>query len=431
MMYRLATNRLHLGTTRALLRATVRHFQISNPSNAASVFAMPAMSPTMTEGGIVAWKVKPGEKFSEGDVLLEVETDKATIDVEAQDEGVLWEILEQDGASGIPVGKTIAYMAEEGDDLATLEKPEDKRASSEVQKDNSKTLPAKGNSGPPTKEEPKVENKPSKQATTESTKSSSSGIFTKADSTQKLFPSVELLLHENNISVDDAFSKIPATGPKGRILKGDVLAYLGRISSSSVESVAKYIALKEHLDLSNIQIAPSKPAVKSKEDSVVAKESPNVLTFTAVYELEPELTDATFVHEYEQAVKHAKQLVYAVRYPQYAYSPSPSILAENLDVFEDILSAPVTKNRFEVSGLKFDFVASKSAPGLTDHGLFDEIIGNTAAKPTLSALTEGVRHTTVLFNIKLDESLPDAPGFVSDFQKNMSLVLPSVRATVV
>lgn len=56
-------------------------------------FKMPAMSPTMTEGGIASWKKKEGEAFSAGDVLLEIETDKATIDVEAQDDGVLAKIV--------------------------------------------------------------------------------------------------------------------------------------------------------------------------------------------------------------------------------------------------------------------------------------------------------------------------------------------------
>lgn len=54
---------------------------------------MPAMSPTMTEGGIAEWKKKEGDSFSAGDVLVEIETDKATIDVEAQDDGVLAKII--------------------------------------------------------------------------------------------------------------------------------------------------------------------------------------------------------------------------------------------------------------------------------------------------------------------------------------------------
>ena len=54
---------------------------------------MPAMSPTMTEGGIASWKLKEGDTFTTGDVLVEIETDKATIDVEAQDDGVLAKII--------------------------------------------------------------------------------------------------------------------------------------------------------------------------------------------------------------------------------------------------------------------------------------------------------------------------------------------------
>lgn len=54
---------------------------------------MPAMSPTMTEGGIASWKKAEGDSFSAGDVLVEIETDKATIDVEAQDDGVLIKII--------------------------------------------------------------------------------------------------------------------------------------------------------------------------------------------------------------------------------------------------------------------------------------------------------------------------------------------------
>lgn len=92
---------------------------------ASSVFRMPAMSPTMTEGGIANWKKAEGEAFAAGDVLLEIETDKATIDVEAQDDGVMGKILTQAGENKVPVGQVIAILAEEGDDLASIEVPSD------------------------------------------------------------------------------------------------------------------------------------------------------------------------------------------------------------------------------------------------------------------------------------------------------------------
>ncbi|KAJ3537636.1 hypothetical protein NM688_g6651 [Phlebia brevispora] len=70
-----------------------RRMHVSAARRALTRFNMPAMSPTMTEGGIASWKKKEGESYSAGDVLLEIETDKATIDVEAQEDGILAKII--------------------------------------------------------------------------------------------------------------------------------------------------------------------------------------------------------------------------------------------------------------------------------------------------------------------------------------------------
>jgi len=79
----------------------------------------------MMEGGITGWKKKEGDAFSTGEVLLEIETDKATIDVEAQEDGIVGKILLQDGAKNVPVGKIIALLAEEGDDISNLQPPKE------------------------------------------------------------------------------------------------------------------------------------------------------------------------------------------------------------------------------------------------------------------------------------------------------------------
>lgn len=81
---------------RSLARSAPRHARALHASARASElskFLMPAMSPTMTEGGIASWKKQEGDTFEAGDVLVEIETDKATIDVEAQDAGVLAKII--------------------------------------------------------------------------------------------------------------------------------------------------------------------------------------------------------------------------------------------------------------------------------------------------------------------------------------------------
>jgi pyruvate dehydrogenase E2 component (dihydrolipoamide acetyltransferase) len=78
---------------------------------------MPALSPTMEEGTLAKWLVKVGDKVSSGDIMAEIETDKATMEFEAVDEGVIASIAVEEGAEGVKVGTVIATLAEEGEDL--------------------------------------------------------------------------------------------------------------------------------------------------------------------------------------------------------------------------------------------------------------------------------------------------------------------------
>src|SRR5271168_3809806 len=113
-------------------------FRTSAACLAAHSFTMPALSPTMTEGNIAKWSVKEGDSFSAGDVLLEIETDKASMDVEAQDDGILAKITQPDGAKGIQVGTRIGIIAEPGDDLSSLEIPEEEASAALPKKEASK-----------------------------------------------------------------------------------------------------------------------------------------------------------------------------------------------------------------------------------------------------------------------------------------------------
>ncbi len=83
---------------------------------------MPALSPTMTEGNLSRWLKKEGERVSPGDVIAEIETDKATMEVEATDEGILGKILVPEGTEGVPVNTPIALLLEDGEDVSALEK---------------------------------------------------------------------------------------------------------------------------------------------------------------------------------------------------------------------------------------------------------------------------------------------------------------------
>ena len=82
---------------------------------------MPALSPTMTEGNLAKWLVKEGDTVTSGDVMAEIETDKATMEVEAIDEGTIVRILVPEGAENVPVNQPIAILLEEDEDPAALE----------------------------------------------------------------------------------------------------------------------------------------------------------------------------------------------------------------------------------------------------------------------------------------------------------------------
>src|SRR6478736_2027332 len=82
---------------------------------------MPALSPTMTEGNLAKWVKREGDEVKSGDVIAEIETDKATMEVEAVDEGKLGKILVPEGTEGVKVNEPIALLLGEGEDASTLE----------------------------------------------------------------------------------------------------------------------------------------------------------------------------------------------------------------------------------------------------------------------------------------------------------------------
>src|SRR3954467_9384467 len=78
---------------------------------------MPALSPTMEKGNLAKWLKKEGEAVKPGDVIAEIETDKATMEVEAVDEGTLAKIIVPEGTTDVPVNQPIAVLAGEGEDV--------------------------------------------------------------------------------------------------------------------------------------------------------------------------------------------------------------------------------------------------------------------------------------------------------------------------
>lgn len=208
---------------------------------------MPALSPTMTEGNIASWKVKEGEKFAAGDVLLEIETDKATMDVEAQEDGIMMKIIQGDGSKAIQVGSRIGVLAEEGDDISSLELPPDESAKPESAKEAQKTEVGT----------PQSETKPD-APTPVSAKESTKAKSKAAKQTRPLLPSVQHLIKEHGLE-QSAVDDMTPTGPNNRLLKGDVLAYLGKIDAKTPSQISARFKHNSHLDLTNIKVAIAEP----------------------------------------------------------------------------------------------------------------------------------------------------------------------------
>ncbi|KAH9824932.1 2-oxoacid dehydrogenases acyltransferase-domain-containing protein [Melampsora americana] len=217
-----------------------RELHASAQSLALSKFSMPAMSPTMTEGGIANWKKKEGDSFAPGDVLLEIETDKATMDVEAQDEGTIAKIIFGDGSKAVPVGKAIAIMCEEGDAVDA----------SEVEKliSESDSSPTKSEAAPETKAEPK------KEASKPSTSSKSVSTPTPPKSSESsrgvIFatPAAKRIALEKGIPL----GSIKGSGPNGRILESDLSSY-SQSSSSSTGSATSAAPSYNDIPASNMR----------------------------------------------------------------------------------------------------------------------------------------------------------------------------------
>ncbi|KAK4707943.1 hypothetical protein R3W88_028868 [Solanum pinnatisectum] len=166
------------------------------------ILDMPALSPTMNQGNIFKWRKKEGDKIEVGDVLCEIETDKATLEHESLEEGFLAKILAPEGSKDVAVGQPIAITVEDENDIEAV------RTS------------ISGNNV--VKEEKPVRH----DVTTE--------VRTQTTGFNRISPAAKVLITEHGLDA----SSIPASGPRGTLLKGDVLAALKSGKGSSNNSSA-------------------------------------------------------------------------------------------------------------------------------------------------------------------------------------------------
>jgi pyruvate dehydrogenase E2 component (dihydrolipoamide acetyltransferase) len=163
---------------------------------------MPALSPTMTEGNIARWLKKEGDAVKSGDVIAEIETDKATMEVEAVDEGTLGKILVEGGAQGVAVNTPIAILLEEGEDAAALSAPAAPKAADPPLATSQQAMPDRA-----------VASKPSPEAPAPSAANGSGDrVFAS--------PLARRLAEQAGIDL----AAVRGSGPNGRVVKADVEA---------------------------------------------------------------------------------------------------------------------------------------------------------------------------------------------------------------
>jgi len=170
-------------------------------SVAGTAVNMPSLSPTMTEGTIVKWYKSEGEAVGAGDLLCDIQTDKAVVSMEADDDGVLAKILVKDGSGAIQVGVPIAVMVEEGEDWKDVAIPV-----------------AGGAKPPPSSSAAPVTSSPPPDI------SAAAAAPVVSDFVHPVMtgPATALLLSQYGIQP----SAITGSGPKGNIVKSDVLEYI-------------------------------------------------------------------------------------------------------------------------------------------------------------------------------------------------------------
>jgi pyruvate dehydrogenase E2 component (dihydrolipoamide acetyltransferase) len=180
---------------------------------------MPALSPTMEEGTLAKWLVKEGDKVASGDILAEIETDKATMEFEAVDEGTVAKILVPEGSEGVKVGAPIAILAGEGEDASAA-------ASAAPKADTPPPAPPKAPAAPKADETPPAPPK----APVETPPAPSTPAAPRSEGERvKASPLARRLAQAQGINL----SSLQGSGPGGRIVRADIDAAVGKAPSAA------------------------------------------------------------------------------------------------------------------------------------------------------------------------------------------------------
>ena len=180
---------------------------------------MPALSPTMEEGTLAKWLVKEGDTVESGDVMAEIETDKATMEFEAVDEGIIGKILVPEGSAGVKVNEIIAILLDDGEDVSNIEVQEPENKQDIIETINT------------------VENKPSIKLENSNKNLNKERVFAT--------PLARRIAKSNSLEL----TNIKGTGPYGRIVKADVesnnISYLEKPATLSMTSSTTTETIKD------------------------------------------------------------------------------------------------------------------------------------------------------------------------------------------
>ena len=206
---------------------------------------MPALSPTMTEGTLAKWHVKEGDEVSSGDVLAEIETDKATMEVEAVDEGTIAKILVPEGSEGVAVNTAIAILAEEGEDVAAA---------------------AKSGGGAPAAPAPAPQAEAAAKPAPAAAPASAAPAAAPASGGSRVFASPLAKRIAADAGVDIA--AVSGTGPHGRVVKADVEAAIASGGAKAAAPAAQAAPAAGPTAAPKAPVAATGSAVISADDPI-------------------------------------------------------------------------------------------------------------------------------------------------------------------
>jgi len=212
---------------------------------------MPALSPTMEEGTLAKWHVKEGDKVEPGDVIAEIETDKATMEVEAVDEGTVGKILISEGTEGVKVNEKIALLLGEDEDESALKSESKSNGSSKAASGGSES----SGDAPKTEEKSAKEEKSSKEskpsqetkpesAASDNTQAAGQGSKAPAPKTEGRIiasPLAKRMAEQAGLDI----GTISGSGPNGRIVKADVEAAISGGGAKPADGTSEAPASKQ------------------------------------------------------------------------------------------------------------------------------------------------------------------------------------------